>query len=219
VTISSKTAISPIDERADYAQIERDEALFIQARMRDYSNIQRRFLDIGAGLPCWLSKTVLLHDEDAWEGVLVDPSPEALISLRKHYETSDRIVLVNSVITQEATGPVWFYDNQGQGLGSIVDEHVKSFRSIGHTFTKHIVHPMSLDLLLEFCPGPYSFVNIDAEGLSKSLWCRLPAKALGVVMACVECQEREHKEAISHAIDQGMTLVRSTALDLIFEKQ
>lgn len=217
MTTSTETAmLADTVDRTDYAAIEHQEALFIQRRLREL-NVPGVFLDIGAGMPCLLSKTMKLHDEDGWTGVLVDPSPQVVVALQAHYAASERITLVSAVITCSRQEPLWFHDNAGVGLGSVVNGHVEAFTAIGHKFTKCLVQPMALMDLLKFVSRPCSFVNIDAEGLSKNLWCAFPAKSMGVAMACVECQNHERDEAIQHATQQGMEVVEATALDLIFE--
>ena len=201
----------------------------IIARLFASKTTGRRFLDIGAHDGVTFSNTRRLADE-GWGGTLVEPSPSAFVSLMRNYESNANVALVHAAIVA-GTAPrlLMFHDSRGDMVSTLDEAHRKLWQgSLGHTkvlgssvgyriaFQPIYVAALSVSDLIAQFPGPYDFVNLDVEGTNFELFRDLPLRALGVLVACIEYQDKK-AEITQLAAAQGYDVVHTTSENLILK--
>lgn len=147
-----------------------------------------RFLEIGAVDGKILSNCYLLAQK-GWGGVCVEGSHRWVDAWFKNYAGMlDRVQLVNEALT--VGKPRWgtFYDCYEDDTASTVSEHLVSLgmsRANNNKIGKYLI---TVHELLAQYPGPYHFVSIDIDGMSRPLMYDLGPSllALGTRAICVE---------------------------------
>jgi FkbM family methyltransferase len=118
------------------------------------------FLDIGANDGKTLSNTAKLV-ELGWEGVMVEPAPDAFSQLEKTYLYNKRVQPINCAISDKA-GVITFYNSLDTLISSISEDAVKMWKQ---PYTAINVQSLTYKLLLEEVSiKDFDFISIDAEG-------------------------------------------------------
>ena len=128
----------------------------------------RRFLDIGAWEPKTFSNSRALY-ESGWSGVVIDPSPSAILKQVEEYGNEPRVEIVSLAVGCVPGGygsilPIQITDDC---LSSMDVESVQKWSESGAKFNGRIfvqVVPIT-DILMRFGMG-FGFCNIDVEGQS-----------------------------------------------------
>ena len=188
--------------------------------------VPQRFLDIGAHDGVTFSNTRRLADL-GWGGTLVEPSPAAFVALMRNYERFGDVELVHAAIV--ADGPqrmIRFYDAHGDMVSTFDEAHrtlwdgQRGHKVAGPSVPSNVrfqpiqVAALSVVDLLTQYPGPYAVLNLDVEGANLELFSKLNLRALGVVVACVEYQDKR-KEIELLAAGQGYRVTHSNTENLI----
>lgn len=185
-----------------------------------------RLLDIGAHDGVTFSNTRRLALL-GWGGTLVEPSPAAFSALMRAYPKRPDMKLVHAAIM--ADGPqhmMLFHDSRGDMVSTADEKHRALWsgrpghQSVEHAAAKVDFQPIyvagiSVFGLLTAFPGPYTFVNLDVEGMNYELFAKLPLRAIGCEVVCVEYQDKK-AEITACAIGQGYHLRHTTGENLIF---
>lgn len=179
-----------------------------------------RFLDIGAYDGKTFSNTLALT-ERGWGGTLVEASPHAFIALKAQYKHR-RIDAKDGSgynLVQACLGFDWrlrkFWDSP-DAVATDDPKHEEKWRSLGQ-YQEIMVPELPLTALLESCPGPYHFINIDVEGeTTEKLFRAMPFRALGCRLVCVECNDDGER---FHAIGKALNLkpIHQNGENIIFE--
>jgi FkbM family methyltransferase len=178
----------------------------------------RRFLDIGAHDGVTFSNTRALSDR-GWSGVLVEPSSRPFVGLMQHYDHRVGTLVNVAIVPNAFVGPklVRWHDSRGDMISTMVDAHRATWSRDGKDHYQEVYVPVvTVGTLLERFPGPYSFINLDVEGLNWEVFCDLPLRELGVKVVCVEYQAKKN-EITALAERQGYRCVHATTENLILE--
>ena len=193
-----------------------DEEVVI-CKLLEHNNL-KRFLDIGAHDGVTFSNTRALSDR-GWSGVLVEPSSRPFVGLMEHYNRRNGALINVAIVPNSYTGPklVQWHDSRGDMISTMVESHRAKWASDGKDHYQKVFVPVITvsDLLARF-PGPYTFINLDVEGLNFEVFCDLPLRDLAAKVVCVEYQNKK-KEIVALAEQQGYRCVHTTAENLILE--
>jgi FkbM family methyltransferase len=162
-----------------------------EAVILDYFGEYRgRFLDVGAFGFKELSNTRQLA-ELGWDGVLVEPNPEAFAALLANCPPAafPNVKAVCAAVMPEP-GLVDF------AIGWAVSTAVPAHRARWQgqvTYRDITVCGVTPWTLLEHCPPPYDVFSLDVEGLNLPLLERFPLNAMGLQCLCVEHDGRQDR--------------------------
>jgi FkbM family methyltransferase len=144
-----------------------------------------KFLDVGAFDGKTFSNTLKLY-ERGWTGVLVEPSPPAFAGLKRQYEGSNRVALVNAAISQ-SDEELDFYDSNGDAISSTSLQHKERWeKGYKCTFTPITVRGMTWATLFKLHGTDYDFVNIDTEGTNLLMVQTFPFENCIPMCMCIE---------------------------------
>lgn len=176
------------------------------------------FLDIGAHDGVTFSNTRALA-ELGWTGTLVEPSPAAFQSLMNTYKDRPEMNLVNAAMVPTAAKVIRFYDSGGDMI-STVDEKHRALWATNPKVNYRAIHVagISVDMLLAALPGPYTFVNLDVEGINYELFAQLPLCELAVQLVCVEYQDKL-AAVEARAVQQGYQRLHLTGENVIYARR
>jgi FkbM family methyltransferase len=146
-----------------------------------------RFLDVGAYDGITFSNTYGLV-EKGWGGVYVEPNAhgfDALVAtVRKLSEAQRaRMLLVNAALDVHPGVKPWWYT---KNMVSTSDDAVYQIWKAASDYTQVYIPHLSVADFLDQFPGPYNFINLDAEGASFNLLKALPIAALRPEAICIE---------------------------------
>lgn len=150
-----------------------------------FGDTKGRFLDIGASDGILLSNTRRLV-ELGWNGVCIEPSPFFFRNLVLLYKDDPEIVLVNTAIDFSSK---WkeFYDSMGDFISSLDQHHRELWESETCKFRRFWLKTTSVLEMFETFGYDFSFINLDAEGLSSRLIKFFPFPELkNLRLICVE---------------------------------
>lgn len=167
-----------------------------------------RFYDIGAYDGKTFSNTLALL-ERGWSGVMVEPSPAAMIGLLANTAPhADRVSLVNAAVTVER-GLSVFHDFNGDAVSTLNDGHKQLWEGKANmTSRQFVVQTLPLaELLAAF--GPAEFINLDVEGTNWELFTRLPFTWPELKLICVE-YDRRAAEMTCQAAEFGFRAIHRT---------
>lgn len=205
-----------------YSQNDEEEVIL---RLLGGRAISQRFLDIGAHDGVTFSNTRRLSD-DGWTGTLVEPSPTVFATLKKNCIGRDLNLVQVAVVADGPERKVTFHDAGGDMVSTMDDAHRQLWAGRrGHNEVRSIapatveykaidVTALSVATLIDRYPGPYDFVNLDVEGTNFELFRELPLHDLGVVVICVEYQDKK-AEITNCAAKQGYVVAHTTSENLI----
>jgi len=194
---------------------QRDEEPYI---MKFFKNVSTgRFLDIGAFDGQCFSTTRALALK-GWGGVCVEPSPSALPALRKRYEDSKIVHILDTAI-YETSGMVDFFDSGGDMISSVNTDHVEKWKAkAGCKFTKIQVPCLSVNDLFEKVGYDFNFISLDVEGTNFEIISKFPFDKLQATkMICVEFDHQQ--KAITELMSPfGYVLLHRTSENLIMTR-
>jgi len=199
-----------------------DEEKYILESCREID--KGRFLDIGAWNAKTFSNTRALY-ELGWSGVMVEPSPEAMISrqpdgtisgLIAEYGNDPQITLVQALV-DEIPG-LKKLAVTADSVSTTVYAHYEKWKTKGGYYGQIVVPAVSLfDLETEF--GDFDFVSIDAEGMSAHLFFVLLHPKRNKVPQCICVEYDDRLEELSHhAALYSYRLVYSNGTNAVFSR-
>ena len=122
---------------------------------------ERRYLDIGANHPFYLSNTALFY-QNGGKGFLIEPDPYFAKLLRKK---RPRDIVIESGVHFSGTQTADFYVLDSPTLNTFSKEEMLRYVAMGHKLKNTIkVSLLNINDLLESV-GKLDFLNIDIEGL------------------------------------------------------
>lgn len=194
---------------------QRDEEQHILKFFR--ANKTGRFLDIGAYDGECFSTTRALALR-GWGGVCVEPSPSVLPALHKRYDGTENIEILEVAIST-ASGPITFFDSNGDMISSTDLKHVELWRSkAGVVFKQIKVNAVTPKNLFSDIGYEFDFVSLDVEGINIDMFGRFPFEKLSKVkMFCVEF-DLHPEEILKLAEPHGFTLLHQTAENLLLTR-
>lgn len=177
----------------------------------------RRFLDIGAWEPITFSNTRALY-ERKWAGVVIDPSPSAVMKQIEAYGEHLQIEIVSLAVGLVAGGygsilPIAVTDDCVSTLAGDKPLHPTA-KYYGRVFVQ--VVPLS-DILMRFGMG-FGFVNIDVEGKSVDLFIEALKLNLRPMCYCVEHDDRM-AQLCAAATEGGYYLAYSNGVNAVFGRK
>lgn len=159
--------------------------------VKHFAGRRGRFLDIGAYDGKKFSNTYRLL-ELGWSGVMVEPSPSTIESLRRNIEPFNSKVIVMQCAITDADGPIDFYDDGGGAVATTSIEHVRKWEKAAK-FTQCKVEGMTPRTLLDEVGTDFDFINIDVESANLDVLHAIPFHRLpGLSLICIE-HDREQK--------------------------
>lgn len=185
------------------------EDLLILANVPKYG----RALDIGAWHPEKLSNTRALY-ELGWSLVMVEPSPGPLRTLLEAYGRDERVSVIGAAVGLER-GLIEMYVSD-DAYSTSHSEHYETWKEEGGFYGKLLVPRVTIEDLVDRYGG-FSFVSIDAEGMSVDLLHRLLATPMNPACICVEYDNRL-VEAIKAGQDRGYRVVDANGTNLILAR-
>lgn len=148
-----------------------------------------RYLDVGAFDGCAISNTRALLDR-GWKGVAVEPNPEMFLRLVEKMKGLP-VECVNTALGAE-NRICRFYVWPGERVDLAGSSFMEGFCGARSRIRKH-GHPptiwaaiTSVETFLAMFPGPYDFIDIDAEGMDWEILRSLDLDALKTSLVCVE---------------------------------
>jgi FkbM family methyltransferase len=175
------------------------------------------FLDIGAYDGFTFSNTLRLAELN-WSGICVEPSPTVFPQLLKRHAANERITLVQAAIGSD-NAFVEFWDSGGDALSTTDAAHRDKWRTgYNAKFTKMMVYTVTFANLFTQFGTLFDFINLDVEGVSASLFMRLPLQALE--QCRVLCVEHDGKlsELQAYAARFGFQYVHHNGENLILAR-
>jgi FkbM family methyltransferase len=132
-----------------------------------------KYCEIGSFHPTIFSNTRALF-EKGWNGVLVEPSPICIKSLKKEYENEPRITIVEAAITNK-DGVVTFYESGGDAVGSTSLNHKEKWEAgFAVTYEEITVNSISMETFLKEFGENIDFLNLDVESTNIELFNLIP---------------------------------------------
>jgi FkbM family methyltransferase len=169
-----------------YSQYD-EERVILQALWPLHRAFPGRFLDIGAFHPTELSNTRTLYEQWNWSGVMFEPSPGPMRTLREAYSTDPRIELVEGAVTCRP-GPVEFHITD-DAMSTSDEAHFEKWKN-QVTFAGVVTVPGITVAEIASRWGAFDFVNIDAEGCSADIFLEMMRRGWSPKCFCVEHDER-----------------------------
>jgi hypothetical protein len=174
----------------------------------------KRLLDIGAWHATQFSNSRALID-DGWEAILIEPSPGPLAGLVRDYAGAKNVAVIGALVgisnclqllkatddavstTEAGVSALWA--ESGGYYGSFYSPTI----TIGDIFNQF--------------GGGFEFVNIDAEGVSVSLFAEFLRLGGRPKCFCVEHDGRV-VEIVQHAQAAGYRQIHLNGTNVIFER-
>ncbi len=176
-----------------------------------------RFLDIGAFDGKDKSNTWCLA-EKGWGGVCVEPSPGPFKVLQQNYEHRNDVLLVLGAVAPEGTGIVEI--QLTDDLVSTIDKKTYGIwkDSVSSKYRRAFVPSMSYQQLIARFGQDFQFVNIDAEGVSWSIFQDFIKWDNGTArMVCIEMDSYKEK-IVQLAATKNLGVLHETAENLILAR-
>ena len=190
---------------------QRDEEKYI---LEFFKNKTGRFLDIGAYDGERFSTTRALALK-GWGGVCIEPSPSVLPALHQRYDCRNDVEILEIAVCI-ASGPIPFFDSNGDMISSTSSEHVEKWKKTAGVKFRQIkvnaITPWDLFLRIGY---DFDFINLDVEGTNIEIFSRMPFEKLDKVkMFCVEFDSHP-LEVLRLVTPYGFTLLHQTAENLL----
>jgi len=170
-----------------------------------------RFLDIGAYDGNHFSNTQALI-ERGWTGVMVEPALESFLALLKNHGQNPKLTLVHALIGIEH-GLSRFWDTPGC-VSTVVESWFEKWKDGTTYHPPFLVPTITIEELLMWAPGPVSFLSIDAEGISASLFLRFPLGKYLPRAVCVE-HDGQQEQCQRYAEKHGYRTVHANVDNLV----
>ena len=175
-----------------------------------------RFLDVGAWDPKTFSNTRALF-ERGWSGVMIEPSPTAMLSLLKEYGKEPRITLVQGAVGLEDS--IVAFEMSDDCVSSSDPKHIARLSEPGPNQAKFHGTAMVRSITWEqICLwyGGFDFVNIDAEGYSVDLFHAMLNAGAKPSCCCVEIEAGRMLELSAAATKVGYKLIYANGTNAVF---
>jgi FkbM family methyltransferase len=170
-----------------------------------------RYLDIGAYHPTEKSNTRALF-EWGWSGVMLEPSPDPMLSLIKVYGDEPRVTLIAAAAGLEP-GLVKLHVT-ADAVSTTNEAQREVWKDAGGYYGSIMVPVLLLeDITTRF--GGFDFINFDSEGSSVDLFKRALALGLRPRCYCVEYDQRMDEMCIA-ATAAGYVLTHSNGTNAIW---
>lgn len=180
-----------------------------------------RFLDIGAWDPKTFSNTRALF-ERGWGGVMVEPSPRAMLCLLAEYGNEPRIILVEAAIG--LTDSIVQFSMTDDCVSTSNSAHLAKFSAEDNPnranyVGKCMVRTVTWEQINTWWGG-FDFVSIDAEGYSVDLFHAMLATGVRPSCVCVEIEQGRMLElsAAATAPGVGYKLIYSNGTNAVFAR-
>lgn len=198
---------------------QRDEEKYIIEFFKSrVSNTSGRFLDIGAYDGKTFSTTRQLA-RNGWGGVLVEPCPQVLHSLKKLYGDDFRYKIITKGVGLQR-GIFTFYNFYGDAVGSFDRTHAELWAEKGKRKWKEIqVEVITVEDLFSEIGYKFDFLNLDIEGWSLDVLAEIPFEQITQLkMICVEFDHQE-KKVLNLTGDYGFVKLHRTAENLLLIRE
>ncbi len=144
-----------------------------------------KFVDIGSYEVFKFSNVRKLY-ELGWSGVMVEPAPKNYKAIAEHYKEEKRIEVLN-IAVGETRGEVYFYDSNGDAVGTTDENHMKKWKQGGVAYFKITVSQIGVDEFMNTWGKDVDFLNIDTEATNMTIFRLIPDWVLDrVQMICIE---------------------------------
>jgi len=192
-----------------YSQNDEEEVILRYAQ----DLLPRRFLEIGAYDGITFSNTYALYQQ-GWEGVYVEADPECFEKLIRNFPDGSRRRLINKCVGSY-TGKVTFYVSNGM-VSTTSKRHRDIWAGCQTPYYEVVLDMIDFAELLKSAPGPYSFINIDVEGIDIDILRQIDPVPLETKLICVECNYQEERQAYRDCLNsKGFKVVHETDENLI----
>jgi FkbM family methyltransferase len=195
-----------------------DEERYIAELTASCEPDRQRFLDLGAWEPKVFSNSRALY-EAGWAGVVLDPSPSAILKQCAEYGNEPRIEIVSLAVGCVAGGygsilPITITDDCVSTLLNGKRPPHPTANYYGRIYVQ--VVPIS-DILMRFGMS-FGFVNIDVEGQSVDIFHEAIKCELWAECYCIEHDDRMG-ELCAAATAAGYALVYSNGVNAVFGRR
>lgn len=179
----------------------------------------KRYLDVGANHPFRLSNTALLYAAGG-AGVLVEPDPNFARLLRSK-RPRDLVLQCGIHFSGETHADFFIMDPPT--LNTFSRQEVERYVAMGHQLRNTIqVELRNINAILEMA-GPIDFMNVDIEGLDKTIlemvdWKRYRPTCICVETLTYETQKEPRKinQILEMMLAQDYMLYADTFINSIF---
>jgi FkbM family methyltransferase len=183
------------DAKHSYAQAGEDLIVDFVAKAMQIENVS--YLDVGAHHPTLFSNTYLFYKR-GYQGVLVEPDPELMDSIRR---VRPRDTCIEAGVGVQSAANAQFFVMSTRTLNTFSEEEAKRYEAMGtQRIEKILPVPMvTLDEILadRFQDKEPTLVSIDVEGLDFEVLSTLDLKKRRPPIICVETlQYSETREEI-----------------------
>lgn len=183
-----------------------------------FKDFKGSLLDIGANDGATLSNSRALM-EHGWNGVLVEPAPEALRKLSELYKDNKKASVIPYGISNKS-GVFKFYDSDSHLkngdtslLSTFKPEEIDRWKGT-QKFEEKEIECITYDELLSLSDHIFDFITIDAEGLDFDILTQIDLT--NTKMVCVETNSVEDQKYIDYCLKFGMKLHHKNYCNLIF---
>jgi FkbM family methyltransferase len=204
-----------------YAQAGEDLIVEFIAKAMEIDDIN--YLDIGAHHPTRFSNTYLFYKR-GFQGVLVEPDPELMASIRT---ARPRDVCIEAGVGVHASTTAQFFVMSTRTLNTFSEDEAKRYEAMG---TQQIEKVLSVPLVTlddifadRFCDKEPTLVSIDIEGLDFEVLSTLDFNKYRPPIVCIETlQYSETREETKDAriaqlmLDKGYFVYGDTYINTIF---
>lgn len=178
-----------------------------------------RYLDVGANHPFYLSNTALLYAAGG-QGTLVEPDPY-LAGLLRSKRSRDSVLQCGVHFSGESQAD--FYIMEPPTLNTFSRQEMERYVEMGHPLSQTMrVELMDINAIMEQA-GPLDFMNLDVEGLDKSILEMINWEQFRPTCICVETisyetteEPRKLREIIELMEEQDYFPYSDTFINTIF---
>jgi FkbM family methyltransferase len=168
-----------------YSQFDEQQAIlrYFEPLMAAWSPEARpTFLDVGAWDPKCFSNTRALF-ERGWSGVMIEPSPTPMLSLLKEYGNEPKITLVQAAVGLEDS--ILPFQISDDGLSTSDQQSFRKWKETGGFYGRMYVRTITWQQIAVWYGG-FTFINLDAEGISVDLFHEMVSTGIRPACCCVE---------------------------------
>ena len=145
----------------------------------------KKYLDIGANHPFYISNTALFYDEGG-SGILVEPDPN-LADLLRRKRPRDTVMQSGVHFSGEKKADFYIFDTPT--LNTFSSKEKERYVSMGHK----LISKLSVDLVnvneIFESSGPFDFMSLDVEGLDMAILEMISWDKYRPTCICVESAE------------------------------
>lgn len=149
-----------------YSQYDEEQAILKYFRLDKGEKNLGTFLDIGAWDPKTFSNSRALF-ERGWSGVVIEPSPDAILGQMKEYGNEPRVQIIQAAMSLDQA-PLTMWMTADCTSTSDPTHHDKCEGIAGYKGKVTVIPVTWENINLWF--GGFTFVSIDAEGTSVDLF-------------------------------------------------